>query len=175
MSHRVRCRTTLPGQSTTSISTSIRHTLRRWGIPLLLFVSLLLSLSAATSYAMPIKLHPDLAGEHDVSSDFQVSPDGARVVYTADQDTEGVIELYSMPTDPPTKLSSSLGPSVVSFTSDIQAFAISPDSTQIVFIDQQVGPVRRELFRVPIGGGPIASLSATLATDKAVDLFRISP
>jgi len=44
----------------------------------------------------PIKLNPNLNSDKDVSSFFQISPDGSTVVYTA-QGTDEVLELYSVP------------------------------------------------------------------------------
>ena len=62
---------------------------------------------------------------------FEISPDGSRVVYTADQETDNVIELYSTPTDAsamPVKLNLPLA-----FGVDVDAPRISPDGTRVVF------------------------------------------
>ena len=57
--------------------------------------------------AMP--LGPVLGDVHE----YEISPDGTRTVYLADQDQEGVDELYSVPTRggaTPVKLNMPLGP-----------------------------------------------------------------
>ena len=71
----------------------------------------------------------------DVGDDHKISPDGATVVYRADQDTDGVFELYSVPITggAPTKLNGPLIPG-----GDVQSgFQISPDGATVVYIAEQ--------------------------------------
>ena len=52
----------------------------------------------ANAPAGPVMLNPKLESWGDVSFvGFQFSPDSARVLYRADQETDGVWELYSVP------------------------------------------------------------------------------
>jgi len=55
-----------------------------------------LSGPAAAQTIFPLKLNGGLVIGGSVQ-DFQISPDGSRVVYRADQDTVSARELYSVP------------------------------------------------------------------------------
>ena len=46
----------------------------------------------------PVRLNGPLVADGDVLG-FEISPDGSRVVYYADQDTDNVLEVYSVPSD----------------------------------------------------------------------------
>lgn len=65
----------------------------------------------------PVKLHPDLGQNEDVEPfTYAMSPDGEWVVYTADQDEDGIFELYASslpggsPTETPTSTSGTPSP-----------------------------------------------------------------
>lgn len=135
-----------------------------------------------------IKLNGTLAAGGDVSSfasPFQFSPDGQRVVYHADQDTNDVFELYSVPTDGstvPVKLNGALVTG-----GDVQTaaqggdFRISSDGTRVVYrADQQVDE-RYEIYSVPLdaSAAPV-KLNGSMIAGGDVDSssytsFRISP
>jgi len=106
----------------------------------------------------PVRLNGELADGGDVPFDgngppVRISADGARVVYVADQDTNDVFELYSVPIDgssPPTKLASM----ATGWDIDLQyqrGFLISPDGSTVVYLARN-DPNHNELFRVPIDG-----------------------
>ncbi|NOZ70820.1 MAG: hypothetical protein GXP38_02730 [Chloroflexi bacterium] len=147
----------------------------RWTRQLLLVVLVIsfatISLQASTEVTKLVSM-PAFG---DVKADYKVSPDGQYVVYRADQDTDDVIELYSIPLTGgvPTKLS---GPMVDS--GDVSSFKISPDSSQVVYIADQNKDGKDELFSVPITGP--ASAGATInhtpffGFDDVYD-FTISP
>jgi len=79
----------------------------------LLFVSALLLISmsnnpvyAADNFEEPIKINGEMIALGDIDANyFQISPDGKYVVYRADQDTDGVFEIYSCPLVVATQLS----------------------------------------------------------------------
>jgi Tol biopolymer transport system component len=112
--------------------------------------------------------------------DWRVSPDGTRVVYRGDTQTDGLVELFSAPSDgsaAPTKLNGAIASGGL-----LQGYRISPDSTRVVFWGDVVTNDVNELFSVPIDGsaapvklnGPLAPLGdvATATNDPGV---RISP
>ena len=107
-------------------------------------------------------------------SNYQLSPDGATVVYRADQDTNDVLELYSVPIGggTTTKLSGPLPPGGY-VESD---FLISPDGAAVVYrADQNTGGLV-ELYSVPIGSGATTKLSGPLPPGGDVySDFLISP
>ncbi len=99
--------------------------------------------------------------------DFQVSPDRSRVVYHADQETDDVVELYSVTTDgrtSPVKLS---GPLVLGRI--ISRFLISPDGSRVVYRADQEQDELFELYSVPID----ASASPVKLNGPVVDLGAI--
>lgn len=84
---------------------------------------------------------------------FTISPDGSRVVYSADQDVDGELELYSVPTDG-SQASVKLNEPLVGALGNgglFRPFRVAPDSSTVVYLAQQESS-QRELFSVPIDG-----------------------
>jgi CSLREA domain-containing protein len=111
----------------------------------------------------PVKLNDPLPIGGDVDSSFFLSPDSQWVVYRADQGTDEVYELYSVPVDrsaAPARLHDPLAPwGDVSFTTAI----ISADSTRVVFIADAETDEQSELYVSNIAGGaPASKLSGTM-------------
>jgi len=107
-----------------------------------------------------IKLNPTfgLVGGKSVStvSHFRISADGSRVVYEAVQDTDGVVELYSVPVDgssPSVKLNGAL---VTDGDVVTDAFAIAADSTRVVYLADQDSDRVNELYSAPLDGSSTA-------------------
>jgi len=103
-----------------------------------------------------IKLNGSLTPNGDVgfgTSYFVISPDSARVVYQADQDTDEMFELYSVPTaggQAPSKLNVALGAD-----QDVSpnSFSISPNSQRVVYLVAGVP------YAVPIDGPGSANVN----------------
>ena len=106
---------------------------------------------------------------------FEISSDGSRVAYTADQDSPGVVELYSVPSNAsaaPIKLS----PPIVAGGTIFADFLITPDGARVVYRgDQDVDNVN-ELYSVPLDGSAAAvQLNGTLVAGGNVSQgFQIS-
>lgn len=100
---------------------------------------------------------PIVSGGEVVYDTIRISPDGTRVVYAADQDTDNTLELYSVPIGggTVTKLNTPLvaGRDVSQF--DIM---ISPDSSYVVYRSDAVTDQIFEIFSVPITGGTSTNL-----------------
>jgi len=96
----------------------------------------------------------------------EFSPNNSRVVYMADQNTNGVTELYSVPSAG--GASTRLNPALPAGRK-VETFAISPDSTRVVYFADQTVNDRIDLYSVPIAGG----VSTPLA--QMVDTSKISP
>ena len=121
----------------------------------------------------PIKLNPTLAGFASVNADFKISPDGKHVVYLADQNTDGVNELFHVPIEggTPVRLNGPINGWFVR-----TGFQISPDSKHVVYLADQNTSNVWELFSVPIEGGTPVRLNAPLVSEGDVSQdFRISP
>ena len=115
----------------------------------------------------------DLVTSGDVSDNYQISPDEQTVVYLADQDTDGVDELYSVSINggTVTKLNS-----VLVAGGNVSSFGISPDSQTVVYTaDQDIDRVN-ELYRVDIAGGSVNKLNVPLTDNIGIGVvsFRIS-
>ena len=95
--------------------------------------------------------------------DFAISPDGQRVVYRADQETDELVELWSVPIGggTPVKINGALLAG-----EDVESFAISPDSSTVVYWTER-------LLAAPIGGGASVQLDSVQPT--AGDRYLISP
>ena len=125
-----------------------------------------------------LKLNGDLVAGGDVQPGYgylgnNISPDGSRVVYLADQDEDNAAELYSVPIDgsaPPVKLNGALGSS-----GDVTTFLIDPLSRRVTFRADQAADERFELFSAPIDGStPAVRLSATMVPGGTLYNHRIS-
>ena len=111
--------------------------------------------------------------------EVQLTPDGERVVYLADDDYDNVRELYSAPTAgdaPPVKLHADLAPPAGS-VADVVSFAITPDSSQVVFCLGQLNSRRAELWVAPVDGAtpPYRLRSEAAHPDPEVGQFLITP
>ena len=106
------------------------------------------------------------------SQHFQISPDSSRVVYMADQDTDGVWELFSVPIGGggTTKLN---GPMVAAGDVD-SLFGIIPDGSRVVYRADQDVNSKRELYSVPVTGGPDIKLNSTPTAGGDVSTCAIS-
>lgn len=141
--------------------------------------------SVPTGGGTSVKLNGPLVAEGDVGrpdligSPFAISPDGARVVYIADQDVDEVYELYSVPIGGGTavKLNGPLvaGGDVGSDDPSFVSFAISADSGRVVYRADQEADGVAELYSVPIGGGTAVKLNSPLVTGGNVWDYGISP
>jgi Tol biopolymer transport system component len=111
---------------------------------------------------------------------YKISPDGSRVVYTAMQEVFNKWEIFSVylmdPAATPIKLNPPMG-----VNSDVvyHDFKISPDSSKVVYVSDQLINDVNLFYSVPIGGG--AALQLTNIGDgvpeinQYEDSFEISP
>jgi len=102
---------------------------------------------------------------------FAFSPDSSTIVFRAFSLSD--IELFAAPTSggTPIKLN---GPLVTG--GDVSdRFAISPDSSRVVYIADQTANEVYELFSVPITGGPAVKLNGPLPSGGDVHYFDITP
>ena len=126
------------------------------------FVKEIFSVPVAGPASQGVKLNGTLPGDADVDS-FRISPDSSRVVYRADQETEGVNEIYSVPIQggTPIRLNHEMEVYKFGVIDQVHSFAISPDSSTVVYegtwvnytdIPSEISFEVNELFAVPISG-----------------------
>lgn len=118
------------------------------------------------------KLNPELTPGGDVNWvwDAQISGESSRVVYLADQETDGWDEIFSVPIagGASVKLNDTLAGNF------LYDFLISPDSSRVVYRARQDDPDHYELYSVPLAGGDSDKLNAPLIDEGQVNSFRIS-
>jgi Tol biopolymer transport system component len=122
----------------------------------------LYSVPVAGPANLGVKLNGSLPDGADVVN-FLISPDSSRVVYKADQETDGVNELYSVPIlgGSPIKLNHDMEYNKLGLADEVHLYAISPDSSTVVYVGTWVNNILdyfeltfevSELFSVPISG-----------------------
>ena len=130
--------------------------------------------SVPVTGGVPVKLNGALVTGGDVwSNDYLFSPDSSRVVYIADQQTDGVNELFSVPITGgvAVKLNAPLASG-----REVKVFGtiITPDGSRVVFrADQDIDDVF-DLYSAPLFGGVITKLNGPLA-DGSIDTYRVTP
>ncbi len=123
--------------------------------------------------APPLKLNAALvAGGQAGSLAVAASPGGQRLVYLADQDIDGVTELYSVRFSggAAVKLSATLVEN-----GDVETFAPTPDGTRVVYLADQDTWDRTELYSVPIDGAQAAVKLNVASGDNEVLGFALTP
>ena len=120
----------------------------------------------------PVKLNGTFVAGGDVARylPFWIDAGGTRVVYLADQDTDEVVELYSVPIDgslAPTKLNAPLVAGGIVLKS-----LVSADGLRVVYLAEQDTDGIAEAFSVPLDGSQAPTkLHADLALpDQVFDL-----
>lgn len=106
-----------------------------------------------------------------------ISPDSKYVVYRADQDAFAVEELYSVPIEGPASAGVKLN-DLLPLGGDVafKKFAISPDSSRVVYIADQENDEVDEIYSVPITGSssPNIKLNDPLPSGGDIDSFKMS-
>lgn len=102
---------------------------------------------------------------------FSISEDSSRVVYLADQDSDEVFEVYSVPLTGGSV--SKLNAPLVA-DGDCQDFEISPNSSRVVYRADQVADEVFELFGVPLAGGAVTQLNGALVFGGSCVEYDIS-
>jgi Tol biopolymer transport system component len=122
------------------------------------------------------RLNPDLPTEGDARGRISFSPDGSKILYAADQDVEGDVELFLADVATPGSTTKVNAPIVDEGDVTGDRFAFSPDGTTIVYIaDQDVDGVR-ELYAVDVvNPGVSTKLNPPLVADGDLCTFRFSP
>jgi len=127
----------------------------------------------------PVKLNDTLVAGGNVfsiGSGLQFSPDSSRVLYTADQDTDEIFEIYSVPSGggTPVKLNGPLVAGGIAYSSSLH---FSPDSSRVLYVAEQDTLFVKELYSVPSSGGTPVKLNDTLVTngDVSSDGLQFSP
>jgi len=123
-----------------------------------------------------VKISGPLVENGDVSW-YKISPDSARVVYVADQQVDGTLELYSVPIAGPADAWVKLNGPLVSQGWVDNTYEITADGSRVVYRAVQLIADTNELFSVPIEGPASLGerINGTLVSGGRVVSFRVSP
>jgi Tol biopolymer transport system component len=142
-------------------------------------------------------LNSSLVQEGDVTSGFEISPDSSHVAYVADQDVDGVLELYAVAFSNP-GTSSKLNGTLIG-GGDVCHFTFSPDSIRVAYCADQDTDEVTELYTATlnapgdstklspalVAGGDVMSsyefsadgsfviYAADQEVDETIELFRV--
>jgi len=100
-----------------------------------------------------------------------ISPDGSRVVYSADQDTDDQVELYSVPIEGGTV--TRLNPPLLPGQIVDSLYEFSADGSTVVYQTFSESEPS-EVFSVPTAGGTVTTLNAPLPSTDEVLSFQLS-
>ena len=124
-----------------------------------------------------VRLNGTLTSGGQVDGSIFITPNSQRVVYMADQDTDDVFELYSVPIGGGTNVKIS-GPTQLNVIdhddSDGDTILITPDSTRAVFKANTLGGAPG-LYSAPVAGGSATRLSDPLTGGHIFNDFRVTP
>jgi Tol biopolymer transport system component len=116
---------------------------------------------AIASPGVSTKMNSQLVANGNVSSAFAFSPDSTHVAYVADQDVDGVLELYGTTVASPGVTAKLNGPLVAG--GNICNFKFSPDSARVAYCADQITDDVTELFTVALSApGAATKLSPAL-------------
>jgi Tol biopolymer transport system component len=107
-------------------------------------------------------------------SEYKFSPDSQYVVYTADPEVDGKVELFCVPAK---------GGAVIKLNADpeyggrvnLDYFAITPDSQTVVFMADLDGNGQEGIYSVPITGGQDDTLVSESGSSRGVIAMQLSP
>jgi Tol biopolymer transport system component len=122
--------------------------------------------SAPIAGGTPVKLSGPMVANGDVSvgsGGRAFTPDGSRVIYTADQDSDEVVELYSVPSAGGASIKLN-GP--MASGGDLQpiSLALSPNGSRVLYVADQQTDGLAELFMVPVAGGTPVRINGPMAS-----------
>ncbi len=138
-----------------------------------------LFVAATDGSGSPTKLSGALVADGDVASAvafpaFALTSDDTRVVYRADQEKDGVFELFVVPLDasqPPARIHLPL----LGNADVLPGFQVSPDAAWVVFAADLRFDETFDLFAAPIGGGPLRRVSGPLVAGGDAITYWVGP
>ena len=128
----------------------------------------------------PVQLNATLVQGGDISvgsvnaPPFLISPDGASVAYSADQEVNDLIELYQVPIDGSATAVKLSGP--LTSGGNVYSFQYSPTSAAVAYVADQDTDGVFELYGVPADGSAAAvKLNGPLGPSGLVTWFSFEP
>lgn len=132
--------------------------------------------------APPVKLNDPLSDARDVVAEStRLTPDGRLVLWAADQEVDGRLELYLAPIDgsqpavklnPPLVAGGSLG---TTYAGTANALRLGPRGLRAYYLADQEVDGRFELFAVSLYGLGVQKVNDPLVAGGGVNSFQLSP
>jgi hypothetical protein len=117
------------------------------------------------------QLNPPFLGPEDVV-DFVLFPNGAGVVYRADQNTDGINEIYRVVFGFPGSVR--LNPALVIVGQNVETYAVAPDSLSVIYRANQDNIAIIELYRTMFSSpGTSTKLNTPLVAPENVADFTV--
>lgn len=131
-----------------------------------------LMVASLTSNEPPVAISPEDPAHRVIVNDYDWSPDGSRLAYVADSNSDNEYELYTVLPDGTghTRLSPTLDSG-----EDVLELAWSPDGEQIAFRGDLETDGVVELYVVSASGGASTRINRSLASTGGVDIFAWAP
>jgi hypothetical protein len=127
------------------------------------------SVPVAGPVAAIVRLNPTLVAGGDVQTGFQISPDGDRVAYIADQVSDERFFPYSVPIAGPSSEAVSLYQGVLLVGADAKDLAFTPDSSRVVFRFDLAVNDRFDLYWAPSDGSAVQARITNRGSNPAPD------
>ncbi|MEO8276834.1 MAG: hypothetical protein ABI639_11495, partial [Thermoanaerobaculia bacterium] len=112
--------------------------------------------------AGPVRLNGDLVSGGNVIRS-QLTPDGQRAVYRADQRFDGVEELWSVPITGPSSAAVRISPDLPAFGDVMSLAQATSDGSHLLFLADTGVDNQRELWSVPVAGPAAAAVHLNVA------------
>lgn len=124
----------------------------------------------------PVKISPTPVENGDVSSTYEITSDGSRVVFEGDIDINSTTEVFSVPISGPPASAVKLHADLVD-GQDAKELALSNDgSTAVFLLDLDLPEADEDLYRAPIDGSqPAVQLNPQMVANGRFETFKISP
>lgn len=111
--------------------------------------------------------------------DWLINPDGSRVVFRGEQETMGVVDLFSVPLRGPKESGVRLNETLATGGSITNAYQVTPVNARVIYLAiKQGSSVTQELYSVPLAGPSSAGVRLNQAiSDPALSVpsFGFSP
>ncbi len=123
--------------------------------------------------AGPVRLNGDLVSGGNVIR-IQITPDGQRAIYRADQRFDGIEELWSVPITGPSSASVRISPDMPAFGDVVTLAEPTSDGSHLLFRADTGLDAQRELWSVPVAGPATAAVHLNVALVANGNVFTES-
>lgn len=118
---------------------------------------------------IPLKLHSDLINPNQDVSAFKIAADSQKVIYSANIDNISLPDFYATSLDQNNSINLTAG------LFNLSSFEVTSNSSNIVFLAQEIPNPFFELFTVSLSGGKAVKLNPPFVLGQNVFDFKLYP